>query len=58
MFTNVVSFGERILPVYDTSDIVLSNSMARSKKLRCCEFNKIFLIVVANDYVLVTLIDV
>ena len=44
------SFGERILPDYDTRDIGLSN-MVQPMKLRCCVFNKIFLIVlVVNQW--------
>ena len=37
------SFGERILQEYHTHDIGLSN-MARPMKLRCCVFNKVFLV--------------
>ena len=38
------SFCERILPEYHTRDVGLSNSMARPMKLRCCVFNKVFLV--------------
>ena len=57
--------GEQILLEYHSCDIVLCNSMTQPIKLRCCVFNKvflvkengvIFLIVVTNGYVLVTLI--
>ena len=41
MYTNIFSFGERILPEYDTRDVGLSNSVARLMKLRCV-FNKVF----------------
>ena len=37
-------FGERILPEYYTRDVRLSNSMARPMILRCCLFNKVFLV--------------
>ena len=43
VYTNIFSFGKRILPEY-TCDIGLSNSMARPMKLRCCVFNKVFLV--------------
>ena len=32
------------MPEYCTCDVVLSNSMARPMKLRCCVFNKVFLV--------------
>ena len=44
MYTNIFSFGERILPEYHTHDVMLSNNMARPMKLRCCVFNKVFLV--------------
>ena len=40
MYTNIFSFGERILPEYQTR---LSKSKARPMKLGCCVFNKVFL---------------
>ena len=44
MNANIFSFGERIWLDYDTRDIGLSNSMARPMQLRCCMFNKVFLV--------------
>ena len=35
-YTNIFLFSERILPEYQTRDVEISNSMARSMKLRCC----------------------
>ena len=43
MYTNIFSFGERILPEYHTRDIGLANSIARPMELRCV-FNKVFLV--------------
>ena len=51
--TNIFSFGERILLEYSTCHVGLSNSIVWLMKLICC---LIFLIVVANGYVLITLI--
>ena len=42
MYTNIFSFGEGILSEYYGHDLVLSNSMAWSMKLRYCVFNKLF----------------
>ena len=36
MYTNIFSFGEQILPEYQTSAVGLSKSMARSMKLMLC----------------------
>ena len=44
MYTNIVSFGERIFPEYDTRDVGLSKSMAWPMTLRCCVFNKVFVV--------------
>ena len=33
-----------MLPEYQTCDVGLSNSMAWPMKLRCCVFNKVFLV--------------
>ena len=41
---NIFSFGEQILPEYHTHDVGLSNRMAWPMKLRCCVFNKVFLV--------------
>ena len=38
------SVGHRILPDYGNHDVGLSNTMARPMKLRCCVFNKVFLV--------------
>ena len=43
MYTNIFSFGERILPEYNTRDVRFSNSIAQPIKLRCA-FNKAFLV--------------
>ena len=40
---NIFLFGEQILLQYRTRDVVLSNSMAWSMKLRCV-FSKVFLV--------------
>ena len=42
--TNIFSFGERLLLEYGTNDVELSNSTARPIKLRCCVFNKVFIL--------------
>ena len=44
MYTNIFSFGEQIFPEYNTHDEGLSNSVARPMKIRCCVFNKVFLV--------------
>ena len=44
MDTNVFSLGEHILPDDNTRDVELSNSMAQLMKIRCCVFNKVFLV--------------
>ena len=44
MYTNIVSFGERILLEYHTRDVGLSNIIAQPMKLRCRVFNKVFLV--------------
>ena len=41
MYTDIFSFGERILLDFDTHDVGLSNS---NMKLRRCVFNKVFLV--------------
>ena len=61
MYTNIFSFGERILSEYRTREGVLSNSVARSMTLIRCVFNKVFLVNHWRDnhncgYVLVTLL--
>ena len=43
MYSNIFSFGERILPEYHFHDVGLSNGMAWPTKLRCV-FNKVFLV--------------
>ena len=43
VYTNIFSFGERILPDYGTHDVMLFNSLARPMKLRCA-FNKDFVV--------------
>ena len=48
MYTNLFSFGERILPEYHTHDVGLSNSMAWSMKLRCV-FDKVFVVNHCHD---------
>ena len=60
---NSISISHRLLG-FRTSDVALSNSVARPVEIRCV-FNKVFLvnnwhdsfIVVANSYLLVTLIS-
>ena len=49
MYTNIFSFGERLLPEYRTGDVVLSNSMLRPRKLICCVFNKYLLLIHWRD---------
>ena len=44
MCANIFLFDEQMLPEYDTRDVGLSTSMALSMKLRCCVFNKVFLV--------------
>ena len=44
MHANIFSFGEQILLYLDTRDIGLFNSTAWPTKLRCCVFNKVFLV--------------
>ena len=44
MYTNIVLFGERILPECHICDIGLSNNMARPMELRFCDFDKVFLV--------------
>ena len=44
MHINIFSFRELILPDYDIRDVGLSNNMAQPMTLRCCVFNKVFLV--------------
>ena len=44
VYASTFSFGKRILPEYHTPDAGLSNSMAQPMNLRCCVFNKVFLV--------------
>ena len=44
VYEYIFSFGERILLEYRTHDDVLSNSMVQPMTLRCCVFNKVYLV--------------
>ena len=47
---NIFSFGAQIWPDYSTRDVGLSNSMEQPMKLRCCMFNRVFLVNHWHDF--------
>ena len=47
VFINIFPFGERMLLVNRTHSVGLAESMVLHMKLKCCVFNKVFLV---NDW--------